>query len=119
MDYQFNKPINRRGTLSMKWEVGESELPMWVADMDFETAPEIHEAIRKRAEHGVFGYTIIPEEWYDSIREWWKKRHHFHLKKEWLIFCTGVVPAISTAVRKLTSVAEKIVLLTPVYNIFF
>ena len=119
MDYQFDKPISRRGTLSMKWEVGESELPMWVADMDFETAPEIHEAIRKRAEHGVFGYTIIPEEWYDSIREWWKKRHHFHLKKEWLIFCTGVVPAISTAVRKLTSVAEKIVLLTPVYNIFF
>ena len=119
MDYQFDKPINRRGTLSMKWEVGESELPMWVADMDFETAPEIHEAIRKRAEHGVFGYTIIPEEWYDSIREWWKKRHHFHLKKEWLIFCTGVVPAISTAVRKLTSVAEKIVLLTPVYNILF
>ena len=119
MDYQFDKSINRRGTLSMKWEVGESELPMWVADMDFETAPEIHEAIRKRAEHGVFGYTIIPEEWYDSIREWWKKRHHFHLKKEWLIFCTGVVPAISTAVRKLTSVAEKIVLLTPVYNIFF
>ena len=52
MDYQFDKPINRRGTLSMKWEVGESELPMWVADMDFETAPEIHEAIRKRAEHG-------------------------------------------------------------------
>ena len=55
MDYQFDKPINRRGTLSMKWEVGESELPMWVADMDFETAPEIHEAIRKRAEHGVCG----------------------------------------------------------------
>ena len=87
----FDAGISRIGTNCVKWDDMLEEnkdpdmIPMWVADMDFETAPEIHEAIRKRAEHGVFGYTIIPEEWYDSIREWWKKRHHFHLKKEWLI----------------------------------
>lgn len=119
MNYDFDKPVNRRGTFSVKWDVKEQELPMWVADMDFETAPEIQDAVRRRAEHGAFGYTLIPDEWYEAIQEWWEKRHHFHLEKEWLIFCTGVVPAISSAVRKLTTPAEKVVLLTPVYNIFF
>lgn len=119
MNYDFDKPVNRRGTFSVKWDVKEQELPMWVADMDFETAPEIQDAVCRRAEHGAFGYTLIPDEWYEAIQEWWEKRHHFHLEKEWLIFCTGVVPAISSAVRKLTTPAEKVVLLTPVYNIFF
>ena len=119
MNYDFDKPVNRRRTFSVKWDVKEQELPMWVADMDFETAPEIQDAVRRRAEHGAFGYTLIPDEWYEAIQEWWEKRHHFHLEKEWLIFCTGVVPAISSAVRKLTTPAEKVVLLTPVYNIFF
>lgn len=119
MNYDFDKPVNRRGTFSVKWDVKEQELPMWVADMDFETAPEIQDAVRRRAEHGAFGYTLIPDEWYEAIQEWWEKGHHFHLEKEWLIFCTGVVPAISSAVRKLTTPAEKVVLLTPVYNIFF
>lgn len=119
MNYDFDKPVNRRRTFSVKWDVKEQELPMWVADMDFETAPEIQDAVRRRAEHGAFGYTLIPDEWYEAIQEWWEKGHHFHLEKEWLIFCTGVVPAISSAVRKLTTPAEKVVLLTPVYNIFF
>lgn len=103
----------------MKWDVSENELPMWVADMDFETAPEVKEAIRKRAQHGAFGYTIVPKEWYQAIQNWWQKRYHFQMNKEWMIFCTGVVPAISSIVRKMTTAAEKIVLLTPVYNIFF
>lgn len=119
MNYDFDKPVNRRGTLSMKWDVAENELPMWVADMDFETTPEIQDAIRKRANHGAFGYTLIPDEWYESIQNWWEVRHQFQLEKDWLVFCTGVVPAISSAVRKLTTPAEKVVLLTPVYNIFF
>lgn len=119
MNYDFDKPVNRRGTLSMKWDVAENELPMWVADMDFETTPEIQDAIRKRANHGAFGYTLIPDEWYESIQNWWEVRHQFRLEKDWLVFCTGVVPAISSAVRKLTTPAEKVVLLTPVYNIFF
>lgn len=119
MKYNFDQPVNRRGTWSMKWDVSENELPMWVADMDFETAPEVKEAIRKRAQHGAFGYTIVPNEWYQAIQNWWQERYHFQMNKEWLIFCTGVVPAISSIVRKMTTAAEKIVLLTPVYNIFF
>lgn len=92
---------------------------MWVADMDFQTAPQITEAIIKRAQHGVFGYTLIEDEWYDAYQNWWKTRHEWSIEKEWLIFCTGVVPAISSIVRKMTTTAEKVVVMTPVYNIFF
>lgn len=77
------------------------------------------EAIRERAKHGAFGYTIVPDKWYQAIENWWHERYHFQMDKEWIIFCTGVVPAISSIVRKMTTAAEKIVLLTPVYNIFF
>ena len=119
MNYDFDRPVNRRGTCSLKWDVPENELPMWVADMDFETAPEIKKAVQKRAEHGVFGYTVVPDEWYQAVQSWWDKRHGFHIEKEWLIFSTGVVPAISSIVRNLTTAGEKVVLLTPVYNIFF
>jgi cystathionine beta-lyase len=99
--------------------VAENELPMWVADMDFKTAPEIQNVIIERAKHGVFGYSIIPDEWYQAYMNWWKKRHSFEIQKDWLIFCTGVVPAISSIVRKLTTPAEKVLIQTPVYNIFF
>lgn len=119
MIYSFDKPLERRGTYALKWDVPEGELPMWVADMDFAIAPEIQEAIQKRASHGVFGYTVVPEEWYQAVQGWWERRHHFSMEKEWLLFSTGVVPAISSMVRKLTAVGENIVLLTPVYNIFF
>ena len=119
MKYNFDRLLNRRETYSLKWDVPENELPMWVADMDFETAPEISEAVAERAQHGIFGYTIVPDDWYEAVQSWWKERHRFLIKKEWLIFCTGVVPAISSIVRKLTTVGERIVLLTPVYNIFF
>lgn len=119
MPYNFNEPVNRRNTHSLKWDVKEQELPMWVADMDFQTAPEIQEAIRERAAHGVFGYSIVPEEWYQAYMGWWEKRHHFSMEKEWLVFCTGVVPAISSMVRKLTTAGENVLVQTPVYNIFF
>ncbi|MDO4340995.1 MAG: MalY/PatB family protein [Eubacteriales bacterium] len=119
MSYDFDKQINRRNTNSLKWDVKENELPMWVADMDFETAPEIQAAIKKRAAHGIFGYSTVPEEWYQAYIGWWKHRHDFQMEKDWLIFCTGVVPAISSMVRKLTTPAEKVLVLTPVYNIFF
>jgi cystathionine beta-lyase len=99
--------------------VGEDELPMWVADMDFKAAPEIQAAIMERAKHGVFGYSIIPDGWYQAYIDWWKKRHDFVIQKEWLIFSTGVVPSISSIVRKLTTPAEKVLIQTPVYNVFF
>ena len=119
MPYNFDEPVNRRNTHSLKWDVKEQELPMWVADMDFQTAPEIQEAIRERAAHGVFGYSIVPEEWYQAYMGWWERRHHFFMEKEWLVFCTGVVPAISSMVRKLTTAGENVLVQTPVYNIFF
>ena len=110
MEYSFDKLTNRVNTNSLKWNVAENELPMWVADMDFETAPEIKKAICERAEHGIFGYTDIPKEWFDAYEHWWKNRHNFQIETEWLIFCTGIV---------LTTPAEKVLIQTPVYNIFF
>ena len=119
MSYDFDKLTDRRGTYSLKWDVTNGELPMWVADMDFQTAPEIIEAIEARAAHGIFGYTIIPDEWYAAYQNWWQRRHDFRMEKDWLVFCTGVVPAISSTVRKLTTPNENVVIQTPVYNIFF
>lgn len=119
MKWDFDRLVDRRNTGSLKWDVAEGELPMWVADMDFQTAPCVREALRARVEHGVFGYSIVPEEWYQAYIGWWRDRHGFTMEPEWLIFCTGVVPAISSMVRKLTTPAEKVLLMTPVYNIFF
>ena len=119
MNYDFDKMIDRRGTNSEKWDVAPGELPMWVADMDFQTAPEIREAVLARAGHGIWGYTGVPDEWYEAYMGWWRDRHGLVMEKDWLIFCTGVVPAISSAVRKLTTPAEKVVFQTPVYNIFY
>ncbi len=119
MRYDFDTVINRRNTNSLKWNVKENELPMWVADMDFQTAPEIQAALMRRAEHGVFGYSAVPDEWYEAIAGWWNKRHHFVIENQWLMFVTGVVPAISSAVRKLTTPGENVLVQTPVYNIFF
>ncbi len=117
--YNFDAPVNRRGTDSMKWDVAENELPMWVADMDFQTAPDIIEALQQRVAEGVFGYTDVNDDWYEAYINWWKNRHDFEIEKEWLMFCTGVIPAISSIVRKLTTPNEKVIIQTPVYNIFF
>ncbi len=115
----FDEVVNRRGTNSLKWDVPENELPLWVADMDFATAPAVVDAIKKRTECAAFGYSIIPEEWNQAYVGWWKRRYHYEMDPESLIFCTGVVPAISSIVRKVTTPAENVVILTPVYNIFF
>ncbi len=119
MKYDFSQITDRRSSCSLKWDVAENELPMWVADMDFQTAPGIRKAMENRVAHGVFGYNVIPEEWYRAYMDWWKENHHLNIEKEWLVFCTGVVPAISSAVRKLTTPGENVVIQTPVYNIFF
>ena len=119
MKYDFDQIIDRRETNSYKWNIKEDELPMWVADMDFAAAPAIVNAITKRTANGVFGYNIIPEAWFDSYAGWWKRRHQFEIQNSWLIFSTGVVPSISSIVRKLTTPAENVLILTPVYNIFY
>ena len=117
--YDFDTPVDRTGTHSLKWEECKGVLPMWVADMDLKTAPEITDAIKKRADNGIFGYSIIPDEWYGAYISHWESRHGYRLKKEGLVYSAGVVPTISSAVRKLTTPGENVVLMTPVYNIFY
>lgn len=117
--YDFDTVIDRRNTASLKWDVGPGELPMWVADMDFRAAPEIRQALARRLEHGVFGYGVVPPEWERAYVGWWRRRHGFEIDPQWLTFCTGAIPAISSIVRKLTTPNENVVILTPVYNIFF
>lgn len=119
MAYDFSKLTNRYHTNSLKWDVNKDELPMWVADMDFEAAPEIIDALHERVNHGIFGYNIVSDEYFESIQNWWLKRHHYQIEKEWMMFCTGVVPAISSIVRKMTTVGENVLIQSPVYNIFY
>ena len=115
----FDKLTIRRNTNSIKWSGEENELPMWVADMDFEAPVAVREALVKRAEHGIYGYCDIPEEWNEAIANWRLKRYNHVIDKNDLLYCTSVIGAISSIVRKITSVGENIVVQTPVYNIFF
>ncbi len=92
---------------------------MWVADMDFKTAPAVIKALEKRVANGVFGYSVVPDAWYEAYIGWWQRRHHFTMKKDWLIFCTGIIPAISCAVKRLTNHGDNVLVQTPVYDIFF
>ena len=120
MKYDFDTPVDRRGTDCYKWDIlKDGELPMWVADMDFKAAPPILEALEKRLDGGVFGYSMIPDGWYDAYIKWWGERHGLTMEKKDLIFCTGVIPALSSAVRKPTTPAEKVLIQTPVYNNFY
>lgn len=119
MRYNFDERTNRRNTGSLKWDVGENELPMWVADMDFKTAPAVTEAVVKKAQSGIFGYQIVPDAWYDAVIGWWRSRHGFSIRKEWLCFCTGVIPALTSAVKRITNGGDNVVVQTPVYDIFF
>ena len=116
---RFDKLTDRTNSNSIKWMDGKDMIPMWVADMDFETVPEVIEALKTRASHGIFGYNDIPIEWNKSISSWWERRHNYKMEEENIMFCTGVVAAISSIVRKITNVAENVVVLTPVYNIFY
>ena len=121
MKYDFDKVTPRCGTNSYKWDSTDDKevLPMWVADMDFPTAPCIINALKKRVEHGIFGYTRVPEEYYDAVISWFSRRHHWKPRREWFIYTSGVVPALSAVIKALTNVGDKVLTLTPVYNCFF
>ncbi|MFC6180150.1 MalY/PatB family protein [Lactiplantibacillus daowaiensis] len=119
MPYDFETVLNRRHTNSVKWDVQANELPMWVADMDFQTAPAITAALKQRAAFGVFGYEEVPTAYYEAVANWWATQHHFRPQLDWLLFCTGVVPAISSLVRKLTSPGDNVLVQAPVYNMFY
>ena len=120
MDCLFDEIIERRGTGCVKWdECAEGVIPMWVADMDFAVAPAIQQAIRRRAEHPVFAYTLVGEEYYKAIISWFQRRHGWTVSREHILYTTGVVPALSCALKALTMPGERVVILSPDYNCFF
>lgn len=119
MSFDFDKVIDRSGTNAVKWNVKDGELPMWVADMDFITAPAITEAIIKRARHGIFGYSSLPDEWFEAYIDWWKDRHGVLFKKEEMLFSTGVIPTLSCCIRALTDPGDNVLVFSPVYYVFF
>ena len=120
MKYNFDELIERRGTGCVKWDESLNDvIPLWVADMDFSVAPAILEAIRQRAKHPVFGYTFVQDDYYESVISWFLRRHHWTIQREWILYTTGVVPAMSCAVKALTMPGEKVLILSPDYNCFF
>ena len=116
---RFDKITNRLNTNSIKWSGDENELPMWVADMDFEAPEEVSNALIERAAHKIYGYCDIPSEWNEAIVNWRLKRYNHEIDKDDLLYCTSVIASISSTVRKITSPGENIVIQTPVYNIFY
>ena len=119
--YDFDKLTERRGTNSYKWDspADADVLPMWVADMDFEVAPAITKALQERVAQGIFGYTMVPDSYYEAIVGWFKRRHGWTLERDWILYTTGVVPAVSCALKALTLPGEKVLVQTPAYNCFF
>lgn len=118
---QFDEVVDRRGSGSYKWDIeeGDDVLPMWVADMDFKTAPVIIEALQKRVSHGVFGYTSVPDAFYDATINWFKHRHNWEVKREWFIYTSGVVPAISAIINAVAEPGDYVITQTPAFNCFF
>ena len=125
MQYDFDKLIPRRGTNAVKWDAtppagdGKDIIPLWVADMDFQVAPCILEALHKRVDHGIFGYTVVPDSYYEAVVRWFSRRHGWHIEKDWIQYTTAVVPALSAVIKALTEPGDKVVIQTPVYNCFF
>lgn len=118
---QFDEIVNRRGSGSYKWDsVADAEvLPLWVADMDFRTAPVVIEALQRRVNHGVFGYTSVDEAYYQALINWFGARHHYLINRDMVIYTSGVVPAISAIIKALVQPSEGVIVQTPVYNCFF
>lgn len=121
MEYDFSRPTDRRGTDSYKWDSAPEAdiIPLWVADMDFETFPGITEALQRRVAHGIFGYTRVPEAYYEAVCRWFKKRHGWHINREDIIYTSGVVPAVSAVIKALTLPGDQVIVQGPVYNCFF
>ena len=108
--YNFDEMTERRGTNCVKWDaespvgpIGEDVIPLWVADMDFKVAPEITKALRDRVDQGIFGYTHIPDSYYESAIRWWERRRGWHTEKDWYLPVAGIVPAMSIVIKALTA----------------
>ena len=114
MKYDFDKVVGRRNTNSYKWDSmqGDDIIPMWVADMDFPVAPPIQEALRRRVEHPVYGYSLVPDSYYESVMRWFSERHDWKIEKDWILYTSGVVPAVSCAIKAFTLPGEQVLLQT-------
>ena len=120
MSYFDDAPV-RRGTGSYKWDDTDDPdiIPIWVADMDFRTAPVVIDALRKRVEHGVFGYTLVGDDYYESLTNWFSRRHGYKFNANQVIYTSGVVPALSAIIKALAPAGKGVIVQTPVYNCFF
>ena len=118
-NYDFEGVVERSNTNSLKWDLFDDDLPMWVADMDFKVAPAIEKAILKRANHPVYGYTIVPDELFDAYINWWDRRYGLVMSREDMAYSMGVMPSISSMIRCLTDVGDEILIQSPVYHVFF
>lgn len=116
---EFDKVVNRRGTGSYKWDSRPDVIPLWVADMDFPTAPCVVEALERRVRHGIFGYTLVRDGYYDALIGWFGSRHGYDIRREDVIYTSGVVPAVSAIIKALVAPGEGVIVQTPVYNCFF
>jgi len=120
MKYHFDEIIERRDTGCVKWdECAHDVIPMWIADMDFAVAPAIQEAIKRRAQHPVFAYTLVQDDYYEAVISWFKRRHGWSIAREHILYTTGVVPAMSCAIKALTMNGQRVLILSPDYNCFF
>ena len=126
MAYDFSSFVDRRGTACVKWDAPNGAgvpagdvIPMWVADMDFRTAPCIIDVLRKRVEHGIFGYTEVPDSYFDAVISWFQRRRGWTIERDWILYTTAVVPALSVCIKAFTEPGDKVVFLTPAYNCFF
>ena len=117
--YDFESVTDRKNTNCLKWDLFDDDLPMWVADMDFKVAPQIQDAILKRANHPVYGYTIVPNELFDAYINWWDSRYDLKMSKEDMAYSVGVMPSISSMIRYLTEENDEILIQSPVYHVFF
>jgi len=121
MKYNFDEPVERRGTNCVKWDESADPdmIPMWVADMDFRVAPAIQKALEQRVAQGVFGYNIVPESYYEAVISWFRRRHQWEIERSSILYTTAVVPAVSCVIKALTMPGEKVLILSPAYNCFF
>lgn len=121
MKYDFDEIINRRGTCSYKWDSDPAGniRPLWVADMDFRTAQPVIDALQKQVAHGIFGYTYVPDSYYQAVADWFERRHNWRIDRNSVIYTSGVVPALSAIIKALTVPGDKVLVQGPVYNCFF
>lgn len=119
--FNFDEMTRRRETASLKWDtMPDAEIiPLWVADMDFRTAPAITEALQRRVASGIFGYVDVPDSYFHAVTSWFERRHDWHIDRESLIYTPGVVPALSAIIKALTIPGDGVILQTPAYNCFF